>query len=120
MERITPEQYEEAKKSLNEAQELINKYHIQKGEDFKKRLESGEPFTDDELIYSRYTRCPCGAGLAYPKDCSPGHYWDCAAILNGTAEHGKQHTAQLPFNTYDVKGELYNGPEGSPTTRPKE
>lgn len=62
-------------------------------------------FTDDELVYSANQLCPCGHGLAYPKDCGPSHYWDCSAILKGIADKSVQHTGQLPFAFYYIKVE---------------
>ena len=39
-------------------------------------------------MYAAYTRCPCGAGMAYARDGESGKprgWWDCSAILLGTA-----------------------------------
>jgi len=108
MERVTEEQYAEAKKKQNEAEETISKYFSQKKKDFETRLKENPIFTDDELYYSRTELCPCGHGLAYPKSCGPGHYWDCSAILKGIADKKVEHTGQLPFAYYDVKGEREN------------
>ncbi len=70
-----------------------------------------------KLIYSAYSRCPCGAGLAY----APGgeHYWDCSAILLGVANREVMHTGKLPFTFYEVKSELQPSAYGA-TTRPIE
>lgn len=86
-----------------------------------------------KLTYAATTRCPCGAGLAYPTD-GPGDpdsplnwpfngYWDCSAILLGEAiesgqEKSVQHTAQLPFSFYEIKSENQPSAEGA-TTRPE-
>ena len=107
---ITEEQYQQALQQKDQAQETINAYHIQKAEQFKARLESGEPFTDDDLFYSATALCPCGHGLAYPKGCGGFHYWDCSAVLKGIESHEVAHTEKLPFAYYKVKGESeYNG-----------
>ena len=88
-----------------QAQETINTYFKEKREAFQQRLKDNPIFTDDELRYSAVTLCPCGHGLAYPKDCIPGHYWDCSAILKGIADKNVEHTGQLPFASNSIKGE---------------
>jgi hypothetical protein len=102
---ITQEQYDQAIKKKEEAQEIINAFHKEKAIAFDQRMENNPIFTDDELTYSASSLCPCGYGLAYPKDCSMNHYWDCSAILKGIADVNVQHTGQLPFSFYDIKGE---------------
>lgn len=80
----------------------------------------------DRIIYAAYNRCPCGAGLAY----DPAHedessvfkgplsgYWDCSAILLGTADQSVTHTGKLPFAFYEIKSEQQNSANGA-TTRP--
>lgn len=75
-------------------------------------------FTDAALIYAADSRCPCGAGLAYPRHVGPRGYWDCADILTGRAVPGeKEHTAKLPFTFYEVKSEQQPSASGR-TTRP--
>lgn len=90
----------------------------------------------DRLIYAATSRCPCGAGLAYdPVGPSGGvgneggvfkyaasGYWDCSAILLGTAtpkgQPGSvQHTGKLPFAFYEIKSEEQPSACGA-TTRP--
>lgn len=102
---ITREQYDAAVAAKKAAEETINQFHREEDARFKQRLESGVPFTDDELLYSAYTLCPCGHGLAYPKGCGGWHYRDCSAILKGTADKNVTHTGKLPFAFYDVKSE---------------
>lgn len=102
---ITKEEYHKAKKQHDDAEEIINTYYKEKRELFYQRLRENPVFTDDELRYSAATLCPCGHGLAYPKDCGPNHYWDCSAILKGIADKNVQHTGQVPFVFYDIKGE---------------
>lgn len=114
MERITEEQYREAVANKDKAQETINQYFKQRSEDFKERMEKNPVFAPDELRFSATARCPCGSGLAYPKDCGMHHYWDCAAILMGTADQNIQHCPQYPFSFYDIKSES----EHRGTTRP--
>jgi hypothetical protein len=75
-------------------------------------------FTDDELTYAAYARCLCGEGMAYPKKGAPNGYWDCSAILKGTARQDIKHEVKLPFAFWSVKSE--NQPSaGGATTRPK-
>jgi hypothetical protein len=102
---ITDEQYREALEKEADAKQIIRQYFAEKEERLQKRLADGEPLTDEELKYSAVTLCPCGHGLAYPKEASPHHYWDCSAILKGIADKTVDHTAKLPFMYYDVKGE---------------
>jgi len=105
---ITKELYERAVKQKEAAEEVINQYWLEKRNAFKNRMKTNPIFTDDELFYSRTNLCPCGHGLAYPKDCGPDHYWDCSAILKGIADKDVDHTGQLPFSFYEIKGELGN------------
>lgn len=78
----------------------------------------------DRLVYAAYSRCPCGAGLAYdPAAEGEGVFkgpdsWDCSAIILGIADRGRQHTAKLPFAFYEVKAEKQPSANGA-TTRPK-
>lgn len=80
-----------------------------------------------KLTYSAYSRCSCGAGLAYgkmtvEKDSAFNYpyngYWDCSAIIDGTADKNVQHTAKLPFQFYEIKSENQPSANGS-STRPK-
>lgn len=83
-------------------------------------------YKDRELVYSATSRCPCGAGLAYPKNAGVGtpseQAWDCADILTGRAipkggPGWKTHTDRLPFAFYEVKSEDQPSARGA-TTRP--
>lgn len=103
---ITQEQLNLARQQQEEAEKIIIQYHLELLEAFQKRLEDNPIFTDDELIYSRESLCPCGHGLAYPKDCGPAHYWDCSAILKGIADPLAKHCGQMPFMYYEIKAEL--------------
>lgn len=102
---VTKEEYDLAIKQEKEAKEVIHQYHKEKLERFDQRMKDNPIFTDDELHYSATNLCPCGHGLAYPKECGTHHYWDCSAILKGIADKSVKHTDQLPFAFYDVKGE---------------
>lgn len=107
---ITREQYEAAYEAKKQAEETINQFFKEKAERFNERMESNPIFSDEELVYSATSLCPCGHGLAYPKDCTPFHYWDCSAILRGTADESVTHEGRLPFTFYDIKSEsAYRG-----------
>jgi hypothetical protein len=102
---ITEEQYQQAVRQQDEAEEIISAYHREKQEAFDERMKNNPVFSEDELFYSATSLCPCGHGLAYPKGCGPHHYWDCSAILKGIADPAVEHTGRLPFAFYSVKGE---------------
>ena len=74
----------------------------------------------DRLVYAASARCPCGAGLAYDpagESGRPHGYWECSAILLGTADKAVKHEAQLPFAFYEIKSERQPSAHGA-TTRP--
>lgn len=102
---ITEQEYQQAVAQKNEAQQVIDQHLQEQRDAFENRLATNPIFTDEELRYSRFTLCPCGHGLAYPKDCGIGHYWDCSAILKGIADKNVTHTGQLPFAFYNIKAE---------------
>lgn len=102
---VTKEQLDEAVAAKAAAQKIIDAYFAEKRQAFDRRLRDNPIFTDDELFYSATALCPCGHGLAYPKDCGPHYYWDCSAILKGIADSTVKHTDRLLFSFYDVKGE---------------
>ncbi len=84
---------------------VINRYHSHASNVFNKRMKKNPIFKFNELHFSATLKCPCGYGLAYPKDCGANHYWDCAGVLLGCTEKDVKHIAQLPFMFYDIKGE---------------
>lgn len=80
-----------------------------------------------KLTYAATKRCPCGAGLAYgdmtvekdsPYNYPYNGYWDCSAIIDGTADKDAKHTAKLPFQFYEIKSEDQPSADGR-TTRPE-
>lgn len=75
-------------------------------------------FKENELTFAATSRCPCGAGLAYPKKSGAFGYWDCSEILMGHADPDQTHTAKLPFTFWEVKSELQPSAYGA-TTRKK-
>lgn len=114
--KITREQYDQACTARREADALINAYLVQQDEEADARIETGVPFTDDELVYAARTLCPCGHGLAYPKNCGTLHqHWDCSAILKGIADKTVKHTPQLPFAMYEIKSEQQPSAGGATT-----
>lgn len=81
----------------------------------------------DRLIYAAYSRCPCGAGLAYDPCFEDENSvfvgplsgcWDCSAIMLGVADPAVKHTDKLPFAFYEVLSEGQPSARGA-TTRPK-
>jgi hypothetical protein len=74
--------------------------------------------TVDDLIYSAFHRCPCGAGMAYHRHANIQGNWDCSKILLGTADPSITHSAQLPFLFYEITSENQPSANGN-TTRPK-
>ena len=102
---ITEQNYKNAVEEQNKATKVINDYFAQKREEFNKKMQSNPIFSDDDLLYSAVSLCPCGHGLAYPKECTTNHYWDCSAILKGIADLSVEHTGKLSFMFYDVKSE---------------
>jgi hypothetical protein len=77
-----------------------------------------------ELVFAAASRCPCGAGLAYPKNVGMHGSWDCSDILRGLAKpkghpESKQHSAAMPFIFWEVKSEGQPSANGA-TTRPQE
>lgn len=126
--------YAEADKLEKQADELRKQGHEEHLAEGRKR-----PLAE-RLCYAATARCKCGAGLAYdPFGASGGYpeqgendspfrgglsgYWDCSAILLGTAipkgQPGSvQHEDQLPFAFYEIKSENQPSAHGA-TTRPK-
>lgn len=80
----------------------------------------------ERLIFAAYSRCPCGAGLAYDpcyededsvfKGPLSG-FWDCSDILLGVANVAVKHTDKLPFAFYEVKSEQQPSVNGATTRR---
>jgi hypothetical protein len=113
----TEAQLREAIAAGNEASAELGRRIMERGKEVEARCDKGPVFTDADLVYAAYSRCPCGAGMAYPKDISPHGFWDCSAILKGTHDQSVQHTGRLPFAFYEVKGEGQPSARGA-STRP--
>lgn len=97
-----------------------------RSEKIKERINLAESgagdFQLDELVFSAYSRCPCGAGLCYAIGCGGFSSWHCSDILLGRAvpsgqEGSKNHTEPLPFTFYEIKSERQPSVNGA-TTRP--
>lgn len=113
--RKSEELYAEAKVLDEKSSELKRQAQVAHQEEL---LQIPKP---DRLVYAAYTRCPCGAGMAYDPAGDSGKpfggYWDCSAILLETADESAKHEARLPFAFYEIKSE--NQPSvNDATTRP--
>lgn len=75
---------------------------------------------DDELIYAAFGRCPCGAGMAYPKGIGGHGFWDCSDLLTGRARSnygGPRHTERLPFTFWEIKSDQQPSANGATTRK---
>lgn len=122
---------EQLKKEINELEaqiepkrkrltELCLKEHDEVEAKIKRTHLGKDKFKVKELIFAAYNRCPCGAGLAYPKGIGPWGSWDCSDILLGQAvpkdkPNSKQHTGELPFSFYEIKSEDQPSANGATT-----
>ena len=95
----------------------LEEFHT-KAREIKARLDRGEAFTPEELLFAAGARCRCGAGMAYPMGLGINGFWDCSAILMGTASKEIQHSDRLPFALYEVHAET-SIRAGGRTTRPE-
>ncbi len=113
---ITRAQYDAASESKKQAEEVMHAYHAQESNKADERIKTGVPFADDELIYAALTLCPCGHGLAYPKN--PGslkRQWECSAVLRNLSGVGPEHSPALPFSCYEIKSEQQPSANGATT-----
>jgi hypothetical protein len=112
-------------KPLQERQrEIWAKEHKDCEAKIERVYEGKDAFELNDLVFAAYDKCPCGAGLAYPKNIGIRGFWDCSDLLLNRAipkgeEGSKTHTAQLPFMFYEIKSENQPSAKGA-TTRPKE
>jgi hypothetical protein len=77
-------------------------------------------FKEDELLFAAYTRCECGAGMAYPKNIVMHGAWYCSGILLGKVLPGSAHTAPMEFMFFEVKSEDQPSANGATTRIPKD
>ena len=76
---------------------------------------------ENRLTFAAYTRCMCGAGLAYRRG---DKAWDCSDILLGLAiPSGRpgavKHDDVYPFVFYEIKSENQPSAHGSTTRSEK-
>lgn len=105
---ITREQFDAAIQAKKDADEIINTYCRQQNDEGNERWSQylkGKGYTDEELVYASRTLCPCGYGLAYPKNCGDQRSWDCSAVLKLTHDKTVKHTDRLPFAFWSVHAE---------------
>lgn len=84
----------------------------------------------DRLVFSAYTRCHCGHGMAYDPlnevgrdESSPFKMvdrWQCSAQLLGIADDNLIHSVALPFTFYELKSENTPSAGGASTREPGE
>jgi hypothetical protein len=88
-------------------------------EEREARVLSGDhaaAFSADELRFVAFHRCPCGAGMAYPKNGSVRGAWHCSAVLRGTAASTAiAHSPPLLFSVYEIKSENQPSANGATT-----
>lgn len=115
MEDLTTKSVEELRKISDDgdkARTELNRRYNEEAKKILERCDTGEPpFKDEELVFARDAKCPCGERLAYPKNTSPMQgFWDCVGLLKRTAPpkghpDAKTHTDRLPFIFWDIKSE---------------
>lgn len=94
--------------TADEIDEKIKRCHLLK-----------DKFLPEELLFAAYVRCPCGAGMAYPKGIGVRNgRWNCSAILLGEADVKTEHEAALPFAFYEIKSENQPSANGATTRTP--
>lgn len=115
------------KNELRPLERRLNEIYIQQSKETESKVKrcnaNMDKFQLDELIFSAYAICSCGAGLAYPKNSGMHGSWYCSDILLGRAvpasqEGSKVHDGAKPFAFWEIKSEEQPSAEGS-TTRPK-
>lgn len=127
IEKLLAEIKQIEEQTLKPKKDLLNKLLTERadsiGDKIEKCLDAQYSFKPEDLIFSAYTRCSCGAGYAYPKDIGVSGCWYCSDILLGRAlskDHpdAKEHSPELPFTFYEVKSENQPSAQGA-TTRPE-
>jgi hypothetical protein len=98
---------------------------VARSKTIQQRIENGDIFTDDELIYAAAARCRCGAGLAYPEGIGMGGAWYCADVITARVTTGdgawdsilaKAHDCK-PFLSWEIKSERQPSANGATTRR---
>jgi hypothetical protein len=72
---------------------------------------------DEDLVYAAYSRCGCGAGLAYHKYIGIHGFWACSDVLCGRTPPDATHSVCLPFHSYAVKSEGQPSANGATTRK---
>jgi hypothetical protein len=100
-----------------ELSEICDKENKETEARIQKCLRLKDKFAPDELVFAAFTRCECGAGMAYPKNIGAWGSWHCSAILLGEADPKVMHSGELPFNLYEVKSENQPSANGATTRK---
>lgn len=113
------EQVDNLEKQLEPLKERLREIYSQESQEVAEKIKRCEKATDkflkDELRYAAYSRCPCGAGLAYPKNIGIHGAWYCSSILLGEAVPGTTHEAPKPFAFWEIKSEDQPSANGATT-----
>ncbi len=121
--KIQIETLEQKLKPLNDRlRDLRLKKQEAVGEKIKLCHAGKDSFNPDELIFSAYSRCMCGSGVAYPKEIGMRGMWECGDVLLGKAiakgqPGSKSHDGPWPFAFFEIKSENQPSANGA-TTRP--
>jgi len=116
------------KAELEPLEKLQRENYIKKEDEVQLKLKrcksKQDKFELEDLVFAAFSRCNCGAGLAYPKHIGIHGYWMCSDILLGRAiphgqEGSKEHSGEFPFAFYEIKSDTQPSAQGN-TTRPKE
>ena len=121
-EEILKQQIAELEAKLKPLKERQVEIRLEKAKNVEERIKQAQrgngDFNPEELVFAAYSRCPCGAGMAYPTNVSFHGSWECSAILMGEADRRVIHESPLPFAFYEIKSENQPSADGA-TTRKK-
>lgn len=100
-------------------------------------------FTPKDLVFAAFSRCRCGAGLAYAREHDLrkpfSNAWYCSSVLLDTSEQGYEvikegglfggrimrgddgveHDGAYPFNVFEIKSENQPSAGGASTRNAK-
>lgn len=122
------QQIEAFEKQIEPLEEELNQLIVSERKIAQQRIllanQGRGDFKLDELTFAAFSRCDCGAGLAYPPNAGLWGSWMCSDILLGRAipankEGAKTHIDGYPFSMYEIKSENQTSANGM-TTRPSE
>lgn len=126
--KVILKQIEELEKQKEPLQNKLNKLYKKESDEVEAKIKRcnamKDKFDAKDLLFSAYSRCACGAGLAYPEGIGMHGAWYCSDILLGRAtaagqEGAKTHDDGFPFAFYEIKSENQPSANGA-TTRPKD